>query len=293
MLQSANMKAIVNRRVCSSPVLNRAFSFPVGRARARCTFSRRLPGKLISAGSCGRAAGSWPVCPHPTAFRFSVRRRSSETSLVHGRGPWAAPKGLVNARRRCVEARALPAGGLLSDGVSRGSPRTPAPDLPRPSRRARARRRRLPCTSSCPPPPAPRGGGRAGGAVVGARPDRRGGRPRRAPGPSGGACVEIATPTPPVPSWQAVARLGCPAAPLGLAARALRRDQPAPAREGRGRPEPREGARLGCEPEGRQGVDSLDAGERLDWPGATGRSGRGRAPSSPSGGPARAPTPWP
>lgn len=61
-----------------------------------------------------------------------------------------------------------------------------------------------------------------------------------------------------------VARLGYPAAPLGLAARALRRDQPAPAREGRGRPEPREGARLGCEPEGRQGVDSLDAGERLD-----------------------------
>ena len=122
--------------------------------------------------------------------------RSSETSLVHGRGPWAAQKGLVNARRRCVEARALPAGGLLSDGVSRGSP-PPGARSPRPSRRARARRRRLPCTSSCPPPPAPRGGGRAWRCSRRRAPGSPRGRPRRAPGPSGGACTSgSATPTP-------------------------------------------------------------------------------------------------
>ena len=60
-----------------------------------------------------------------------------------------------------------------------------------------------------------------------------------------------------------VAGLGYPAAPLGLAARALRGREPAPAREGRGRAEPAEGPGLRREPEGRKGVDPLDTGERL------------------------------
>lgn len=144
-------------------------------------------------------------------------------------------------------------------------PLRPAPDLPDPAgelardggvclARALARRRQRLAAAAEP-----------GGAVVGARPDRRGDVRAGRRGLRAGRARQV------VPRrlhqrrpGEPVARLGYPAAPLGLAARALRRDQPAPAREGRGRPEPREGARLGCEPEGRQGVDSLDAGERLD-----------------------------
>ena len=183
--------------------------------------------------ACCRRSARYVRAPH----RISILRpaRSSETSLVHGRGPWAAQKGLVNARRRCVEARALPAGGLLSDGVSRGSP-PPGARSPRPSRRARARRRRLPCTSSCPPPPAPRGGGRAWRCRRRRAPGSPRGRPRRAPGPSGGACTSgSATPTPPVPSWRA----GCPSWLSRRAARSRRSSAPTgPARTSSRRPGP-------------------------------------------------------
>ena len=51
------------------------FRFPSGGPAHAAWLSRRLPGKLISAGSCGCASGGQPgMSAHPTAFRFSVRR---------------------------------------------------------------------------------------------------------------------------------------------------------------------------------------------------------------------------
>lgn len=51
------------------------FRFPSGEPAHAAWLSRRLPGKLISAGSCGCASGGQPgMSAHPTAFRFSVRR---------------------------------------------------------------------------------------------------------------------------------------------------------------------------------------------------------------------------
>ena len=151
------------------------FRFPSGEPAHAAWLSRRLPGKLISAGSCGCASGGQPgMSAHPTAFRFSVRRARPKPVLFTGAALGLPKKGLVNARRRCVEARALPAGGLLSDGVSRGSP-PPGARSPRPSgqelardggvclARALARRRQRLAAAAEP-----------GGAVVGARPDRRG-----------------------------------------------------------------------------------------------------------------------
>ena len=234
-------------------------SFPVGRARARCTFSRRLPGKLISAGSCGRAAGGQPgMSARPTAFRFSVRRARPKPVLFTGTALGLPKKGLVNARRRCVETRALPAGGLSAGGVSRGSPRPgsrfpdPAGELARDGGVGLARvlaGRGQSLAAAAEP----------GGALVGARPYRRGDVRARRRGLRAGRAHRVV----PCRLYQRrpdepVAGLGYPAAPLGLAARALRGREPAPAREGRGRAEPAEGPGLRREPEGRKGVDPLD-----------------------------------
>ena len=170
----------------------------------------------------------------------------------------------MNARRRCVETRALPAGGCCPAASAEG-PLRPAPDLPDPAGElardggvclARALARRRQCFAAAAEP---------GGAVVGARPDRGGDVRAGRRGLRAGRARQV------VPCrlhqrrpGEAVARLGYPAAPLGLAARVLGGREPAPAREGRRRPEPRERAGLGGETEGREGVDPLDAGERLD-----------------------------
>ena len=208
-----------------------------------------------------RRSARYVRAPH----RISILRPalSYESSLLSGAAPGLPIKKVVNSRRRCVEARALPAGvgcrRLLEDG-----PLGPAPDLPDPAGElarhggvglARALARRGQRLAAAVEP---------GGAVVRPRAYRRGhvGAGGWGLGPRGARGV--------VPcglyerrARERVAGLGYPAAPLGLAARVLRRGQPAPAREGRRRAEPAEGPGLRREPEGRQGVDPLDAGQRL------------------------------
>lgn len=169
----------------------------------------------------------------------------------------------MNSRRRCVEARALPAGAGCRRGSANG-PLGPAPDLPDPAgelarhggvgpagRLAGVRERLAAAVEP-------------GGAGVGPRAYRRGHvgagcgglGPRGAHGVMPRGLYERR-------ARERVAGLGYPAAPLGLAARVLRWREPAPAREGRRRAEPAEGPGLRRKPEGRQGVNPLDAGQRL------------------------------
>ena len=136
------------------------FRFPSGEPAHAAWLSRRLPGKLISAGSCGCASGGQPgMSAHPTAFRVSVRRDRANPVLCRARPGAAHKRGreLAPAMRR---GAGPPGGSRLSPAARGRSPRT-CTRSPRPSRRARAPRRRWPCTRSCPPRPAPRGGGGA------------------------------------------------------------------------------------------------------------------------------------
>ena len=67
------------------------FRFPSGEPAHAAWLSRRLPGKLISAGSCGCASGGQPgMSAHPTAFRFSVRRYRTNPVFCRAR-PWGCP----------------------------------------------------------------------------------------------------------------------------------------------------------------------------------------------------------
>lgn len=170
----------------------------------------------------------------------------------------------MNSRRRCVEARALPAGVGCRRPLEDG-PLGPAPDLPDPAgelarhggvRLALALARRGQRLAAAVEP---------GGAVVRPRAYRRG----HVGAGGGGLGFRGARGVVPCGLYERRARervagLGYPAAPLGLAARVLRGREPAPAREGRCRAEPAEGPGLRRQPEGRQGVDSLDAGQCLD-----------------------------
>lgn len=209
---------------------------------------------------CRRSA-RYVRAPH----RISILRpaRSCESSLLSGAARGLPIKKAVNSRRRCVEARALPAGAGCRRPLGDG-PLGPAPDLPDPAgelarhggvglagRLAGARERLAAAVEP-------------GGAVVRPRAYRRG----HVGAGDGGLGSRGAHGVVPCGLYErrareCVAGLGYPAAPLGLAARVLRRRQPAPAREGRRRAEPAEGPGLRREPEGRQGVDPLDAGERL------------------------------
>ena len=109
------------------------FRFPSGEPAHAAWLSRRLPGKLISAGSCGCASGGQPgMSAHPTAFRFSVRRYRTNPVFCRARPRGLPIKKVVNSRRRCVEARALPAGVGCRRPLEDG-PLGPAPDLPDPA----------------------------------------------------------------------------------------------------------------------------------------------------------------
>ncbi len=70
------------------------FRFPSGEPAHAAWLSRRLPGKLISAGSCGCASGGQPgMSAHPTAFRFSVRRYRTNPVFCRAR-----PRGCPSKR---------------------------------------------------------------------------------------------------------------------------------------------------------------------------------------------------
>ena len=204
---------------------------------------------------CRRSA-RYVRAPH----RISILRpaRSCEFSLLSGAARGLPIKEAVNSRRRCVEARALPAGVGCRRPLEDG-PLGPAPDLPDPAGelarhggvglagRLAGARERLAAAAE------------PGGAVVRPRAYRRGHvcagggglGPRGAHGIVPCGLYERR-------ARESVAGLGYPAVPLGLAARVLGGREPAPAREGRCRAEPAEGPGLRREPEGRQGVDPLD-----------------------------------
>ena len=77
--------------------------------------SRRSPGKLISAGSVARHAGYVAA-----RYRTSTLRPGPSTecleSVFSGAALGLPMKKVVSRSRRCVEARALPAGRLSAGG---------------------------------------------------------------------------------------------------------------------------------------------------------------------------------
>ena len=203
--------------------------------------------------------------------------RSCESSLVAGAALRAAQK-IERERAPATRRGAGPPGGRgFVSGASGERALGPAADLPDPAGQL-ARHGRvglaggLPRLAQRPEPPGQprRAGVRArlhGGGDV--RSGRRGLRPRRAARVVPRGLHERR-------AGEDVAGLGYPAAPLGLAARVLRRHEAAPARERAGRAEPGEAARLGGEQHGGLGVDALDERERLDHGSPAVRAGERR-----------------